>query len=410
MAAKVLVLDNGLYPSIAARLAEFTDVAYFSSWNSAYPISREFAPGIGIKGVERVNEPIRYMLDGKASHVVVADLYLNGYEALARKLEFPTFGCNSGNEMETDRTFMLDFLGQQGLPVAPTVEVTGLDDLRTYLKGVEDKYIKVSIFRGDMESWHHEDYASSEPKLTSLAVRFGPLANQIRFQVQDAIASVCEAGLDTYFLNGAFVQPSLLGWEIKDAGYAGYLIRDTPKEFKPVMAAMAKYFKESHYQCFFSNEMRITKDGTVYQTDCTCRMPSPPSGVMIHACKNIDKVLLAGKAPDYGKAEFFCEIILSSADVSHDFLAVSYPKELRGNYAFHNYCEVDGKTWILPNEQWSDASPPYVEFGSALGWGASLSDASEMAEEAAEACKASHLTYGSNVLEKARGEMEKLPF
>ena len=64
-----LILDNGIYVSLAARLAEETPVAYYTTELNAFPVSREMAPGTGIKNVERIDNPLEFMLAGKASHV-----------------------------------------------------------------------------------------------------------------------------------------------------------------------------------------------------------------------------------------------------------------------------------------------------------------------------------------------------
>lgn len=395
-----LVCDNGLFVSVAARLARDTPVAYFSSWHNAFPTAREFAPGTGIPNVERIDDPIQFMLDGKASHVIVPDLYLNGYERLARQLDIPVFGANSGTELETDRWHMAEYLDEHKQPVANAVEVVGLDELRKYLPKNPDKYIKVSVFRGDMETYHHTDWENSEPWFDKLKYRLGPLGNAVRFFVQDPIPSVCEVGIDTFY-KGRWCSPMILGYEMKDAGYAGRLIDQLPEQFAPLFSALGKHFKKDQYNGFFSNEMRILKDGTIYMTDATCRAPSPPGGVMLAACNNFADVALDNADPDYGDAEYFCEVVLESEQVMESWMRVDFPKKFADRYAFHNYCVIDGKTWIIPHDS------KYVEFGSALGWGKTLDTARGMALEAAEALKGDKVFYDKGVLDEAADEIAK---
>lgn len=400
MKPKPLVIGHGQETNLVERLGGEVDIAYYSTNLDAFPSVRETAPGVGFKGVERIDDPLTYMLDGRASHVIVPDLYLNGYERLARQLEIPTFGSGDGNRLETDREFMLDFLAEHNLAVPESTIIHGLDALALYLKGQKDKYIKVSNYRGDMETEHWTDWESKQPWLNRLKVRLGPIGEMMTFIVQEPIESVCEVGIDHYFGGKGWWRANrILGVEKKDDGYVGYLIAELPESMEPMFDALGDYFEDCAYNNFFSNEMRITKDGTVYMTDATCRIPSPPGGVMMHAAKNFPNVVLKGESPDYGDAEYFCEIVLKSDHVRKDFLRVDFPKDL--HYAFHNHCIIDSKTWVVPH------GAEYEEFGSALGWGSTLDEAAEMANEAAKALTGDGVHYDDHVLEKAESEIEK---
>lgn len=396
---KPLIVDNGMYTSLAARMARDGEVAYFSTWLNAFPQSRELAPATGLKNVERVDDPIQFMLDGKASHLIVPYLYLNGIERLGRAMDIPTFGCGEGNRLETDRAFLTDWLAENGLDTIETVEAEGIDALESYLRKHEDKYVKVSVFRGDMESFHHVKWDSTEVWFNDLKQRLGPLGQKIRFLAQDPIPEATEVGIDTIFHHGEFGTPALIGVERKDAAYFGRAIGHIPEPFAPITRALSTYFKKHDYNCFFSNEMRINQQG-IFMTDATCRIPSPPGGVMINACRNLSDVILKGDEPDYGDANYFCEIVLKSDWVRENFLQVTVPDEIR--YAFHNYCKIDKKIWIIPHDS------HYVEFGSALGWGKTADAAISMCEESAKAVEAYQLTFDATELRKAQTELAGL--
>ena len=401
---KALIIDHGAYTNLAERLGAEMGVAYWSSNLDAYPSSRETSPGVGLKGVERIDDPLAFMLAGKASHVIVPDLYLGGFEQVAHQLELPVFGSGEGQRLETDREFMLDFLAEHKLPVPEGVVIEGITELGEYLKGKNDLYVKVSTYRGDLETEHFTDWDAKQPWYDRLKVRLGPIGERIKFIVQEPIKSVCEVGIDTYFRDGEFVVPMIAGWEIKDAGYVGRKMTGGWGFWPNVMDPLASALGDG-YNTFFSNEMRITKDGTVYMTDATCRVPSPPGGVMMWAAQNFADVVLKGASPDYGDAEWFCEIVLKSNAVATDYVRLKYPKS--HHYAFHSHCVIDGNTWIVPHPSWSYDGKPYVEFGSALGWGKSLEDADAMAREAAEALEGDGVRFDAHVLEKAEEEMEK---
>lgn len=398
---KALIIDNGLFVNLAAALARDTEVAYYSSWNNAFPVSREFAPGTGIDNVERVDDPIAFMLDGKASHVIVPDLYLNGFERLARAMEIPTFGSGEGNHLETDRWHLGEFLEASGLDVINQQEVEGVDELEKVLRSTKDKYIKVSTFRGDMESFHHVKWSSTEVWFEDLKRRLGPVGKTIRFLVQDPIQSAVEIGIDTFVQHGRFATPFALGIERKDAAYYGLLMERIPEQFAPIVGALSSYFKQADYDNFFSNEMRINQHG-IFMTDATCRIPSPPGGVMMESIGNLADVILKGEQPDYGDAKYLCEIILKSDWVSEHWLQVTFPEEHR--YTFHNYCLIDGRTWIIPHDS------QYSEFGSALGWGRTADEAKEMCAEAAKAIEGYQIVFDASELDKAEEEIRESRF
>lgn len=387
---KALICDNGLYTSLAARLARESEVAYFSTWGNAFPQSRELAPGVGIENVERVNDPIGFILDGKASHVIVPDLYLDGIERLARQCEIPTFGSGYGNELETDRWRLKEFLAENDLDVINSVQVQGIEAAKKLIEKDPDKFVKVSVFRGDMETRSGEDFLM---EYDALKLKLGQLADSIIFIIEDPIEDATEIGIDTYFLRDHFA-PSILGIERKDATYFGWLPTSLPADFEPVTRALDKYLTKCDYNNFFSLEMRKNKHG-VFTTDATCRVPSPPGGVMMAACQNFPDVVLKGENPDYGDTRYFCEIVLKSTWVSDHWLKVTFPKKMTERFAFHNYMIKDGEIWIIPHDS------KYVEFGSALGWGKTPEAAKSMCVEAAEAVKANQIVFDASELDKA---------
>jgi len=399
---KPLVIDNGLYTNLAAKMAETAEVAYYSSWHNSFPTSREFAPGTGLPNVERVDDPITFMLEGKASHVIVPDLYLGGFETLARQLGIPSWGCNGGSEIETDRWFLKQFLSDNNLPVGYAIQIEGIDGLAEHLQENKNKYVKVSTYRGDLETVHHRNWDASEASwFSSLKHRLGIIGKSMNFIVEDPIPDALEIGIDTFVRNGRFDIPALMGVENKDSGYFGFIVDELPEALGPLVSVLSGYFQQHKYQNFFSNEMRITKDGTIYMTDATCRVPSPPGGVMMAAIRNLNDVILNDETPDYGDARYCYEIVLKSDVVAKDFLQVEFPKKFADRYAFHNHCVRDGKVWIIPHDS------QYVEFGSALGWGASKDDAREMCEEAADALEADGIRFDKSSLKAAEKEIEK---
>ncbi len=402
MQPKPLLLDFGICASLAARLGEDVEIAYSNAEYSAFPVSRDTAVASGLKNVEIVEDPIRFMLAGKASHVIIPDLHLTDFAKLARELKIPLFASGAAEELENDRWKLLEFLEANDLPVIQSSEIVGIDALGKYLQNNDDKYIKISTFRGDLETEHHFDWERSQADwFLPLKERLGPVGATARFIVQDPIDSEIEIGIDTLFRNGAFATPSILGVEKKDAAYVGKVMSAPPSIFKPTLDAFQKYLTQKSYRNFWTCETRIMKDGTVYFTDATHRMPWPPSGVMMAAATNFTDVILKDAEPDYGEAKYLCELILCSDAITSAWVRVDYPKELRRNYAFHRFCVVDGKTWVIPH------SSGFKQFGSALGWGSTIEGAKEMCVDAAEQISGYLVKYEEGDLDKAQADLTK---
>jgi len=396
-----LVIDNGLFPDVARHLAKSYDVRYFSTWGNSFPLSREQAVGLGIPGVERVNEPIRALMD-KPDLVVVPDLYLTDYEMLARKAGIPTIGAGDAAQLETDRWHLKEFLTEHDLDVIMSVEIEGIEHVKDYLKEHPDTYIKVSVFRGDMETRSARDWLTEYDDLKS---RLGPLGAKMRFIIEDAIPDAFEIGIDGWWCDGALAEPFVVGAETKDSRYWGYVCESTkrlPKEVQKVVVALGKYFGKHQYRGFFSNEMRVLPNGQVFFTDATCRVPSPPGGVLMAACRNLSAVMKGlgdgtPVPPDFA-GDWLFEVVMKSDWVSHHYLEVDVPS-LDG-YTFHNYCMIDGKVWVIPHDS------EMAEFGSAIGFG-DLQEGFDMATANCTAIKADRLDCDKGKLEDVKEEIEK---
>lgn len=397
-----LVIDNGLFPDVARHLTKMYDVRYFSTWGNSFPLSKERAVGLGIPGVERVNEPLREMLTNPPDLVVVPDLYLNDYEMAARKLEIPTIGAGDANRLETDRWHLKEFLIEHDLDVITSVEIEGVENVKAYLDKHPDTYVKVSVFRGDMETRSARDWLTEYDDLKS---RLGPLGVKMRFIVEDAIPDALEIGFDGWFCDGQMLEPFIVGAETKDSRYWGYVcdsVKKLPKETQKIIEALGSYFRQYEYRGFFSNEMRILPNGQTFFTDATTRVPSPPGGVLMAACKNFGPVMATianGEmaTPNFA-GDWLFEVVMKSDWGSHHYLEVDVPS-LDG-YTFHNYCMIDGKVWVIPHDS------EMAEFGSALGWG-SLQGGFDMATANCEAVKADRMDCDKGKIEDVKEEIAK---
>ena len=146
----LLVYDQGSFLPLAQRLGkDFGKVLYFTPWKFTWPKFKDTRIGIGVEGVERV--------DSFFDHLDEADMLLFpnvGDGDLQVQLEacgYKIWGSRKGEELEQDRVATKNLLKKLKLPVGPYEVIKGMDKLRRYLKANENVYVKVDMFRGDME-------------------------------------------------------------------------------------------------------------------------------------------------------------------------------------------------------------------------------------------------------------------
>lgn len=206
------------------------------------------------------------------------------------------WGARCGDALELSRGKFLDTLKEIGLSVPPYEKVTGITDLHKALKGVKDRWIKVSRFRGDWETFHWRSEAEDENVLDYYATRFGPFREQINFYVFDPIDADIEDGCDSWCIDGEFPEVIVHGMEAKDKAFVGTFQRydDLPEQVRHVTDAFAPVLAEHGYRSFFSCEVRITDDDECFFIDPTCRAGSPPHQAMTEMIANYAEVIWYG--------------------------------------------------------------------------------------------------------------------
>ena len=287
-------IDHVIFLPIARRLArDVAKVSYFSSWEKAFPTVRDCI-GDGFEDIQRVQSPWQ---DKDAVDLwFFADV---GFSHLQKELLSQgkiVWGARDADSIETMRGKFLNILGGTDLPV-PLHEVkVGLSALREYLRDKEDRWIKISKFRGDFETFHWRSWAEDENTLDGYAVKFGPFRDHITFYVFEPIDTDIEDGCDTWCIDGVYPKLIIHGTEFKDRAYLGTFQKfsELPEEVRRVNDAFAPVLKQYGYRSFFSTEVRITEDGESYFTDPTCRAGSPPSQVMCEMTANLGEIVWGG--------------------------------------------------------------------------------------------------------------------
>lgn len=253
-----LIFDHGLFVELAIRLArDFKRVLYHSPFEKGFPVVNDCVIGDGFRSIERVDDIWDVMDD--VDVFVFPDIQHSGLQLHLEKMGKHVWGSRKGDKLELQRAKFLKTLKEVGLPVGEWRHVVGMSNLRDLLKDEEDLFIKISRYRGSMETWHHKDYRTSEPILDQLAVKLGACKEIVPFVVCCPIKSDLEVGYDGFCIDGQFPFIGVQGYEIKDRAFVASVQRyeDLPEQVRAVNGAMSLLLKDVRYRNFWSTEIRI---------------------------------------------------------------------------------------------------------------------------------------------------------
>lgn len=400
---KIMFADKGLFEHIAVKLARVCKVYYWLQGDPpAYPESPKAKIGTGYPGMERVTCP--WPFKDEVDLWVFPDVYNAGIVESLRQEGHLVFGAGRGEELELDRLILKETLKEVRLPVAPYETVPGMDKLREYLKDKKDLYLKLSYFRGDFETFHHEDEDLTNDWLDDLVSRIG---KDSKFIVENPIKADCEVGYDGFEVDGKYPKNSGVGYEIKDQGIIERIFPELPPIIKEVNEKLAPVFADYEYRGFFSNELRITKDGEQHLIDATCRAGSPPSELTcdMYTDESYARAMFdaaAGNVPELEPVtEYGAEIILRSPWHDTHQLRVKMPPENEKWVKLKNAYRIGpGHFMCVPNGNGAC-------FGAAIGLGKDSESAMAEAARHADMIKALEIEYDKNLAEEAFEQIEK---
>lgn len=268
---------------------------------------------------------------------------------------YAVWGSREASDLERYRGFFLDKMDELGLPYPDTKRLIGLTELRAYLQehDGEELYIKISRWRGDMETWRHERYAESKGKLDLIAMRMGPeLSEIVTFYVQKPVETDIEAGSDPYCIDGHWPDSIIVGYEKKGESYLAAVQprEEISEKIWRVNEAFTPFLKEHRYRNFFSTEVRIKDDVTSFLDPC-CRCPSPAGEEQLEMYGNFGDIVWHGAhgimvQPEY-TAKFCGEAIVSWAGEKDEWRVVTIPDEIRQWFKPYACVEREGR-WSWP--------------------------------------------------------------
>lgn len=402
------VVDLGLFVEVAVTLSKhFGKTLYHYPWQcSPFPRSNSKMVGAGLGSIEVVS----YLWDiiDEVDLFVFPDIFLGDLQEELVRQGKRVFGSRRGDELEMHRAEAKRHYKKLGLPVGRFEVVKGIRELRRYLKENDNQYIKISVNRGDFETFESPNYHFAEPKLDELESRLGAKKYNTEFVVEEEIKDAVEVGYDGFCIDGQFPSHSLTGIEIKNKGYLGKFVpySNLPKEITSFNEAIAPTLEAYKYRNFYSTELRVTKDKTPYMIDLCTRCGSPPTEVALMIYENLPDVMWFGAegkcvAPE-SSHEWGAEILIESAWADNNWQAVQFPPELRDHVKMRNLTFVNDEYYVVPQ------SHGITEIGAVVAVGDSMDEVIDQAKEYCEQVKGYFTESFPASLDDAAEELEKL--
>ena len=341
----VLVLGTGLEVEHALRLSSAYNVYYWTHFMTAFPEFNDFSYGLGFEGIKKIMFPFYRIND--VDLIATFDIGYGDIIDYFRKQGKICFGAGRGEKLELDRWYLKNLLKHAGLPVMKTWRVKGIDRLRDILKNNNNVIVKISVFRGDCETFYSPSYDEVEPLLDILQVKWGKFAERYEFIVEQEIKDAVEAGIDGIFspANG-FCFPLMWGIENHSAyiGVWGYRI---PEWFVRTEPHLKNILTTMDYRGFISTEQRIVNKNKDYLIDITARIPHPLGHIFTTAIRNYPEVIFRiannQKVTLDVKEKFWGCLPVRSDELNNVSLEVRFPDKYRPYIKFSTAYKKDGK-------------------------------------------------------------------
>lgn len=408
---KAVVIDNigGLYLPIALNLSKYFDVYYHSITQSPFPRMSYCEVGTGLEGITIITD--FWSNINNFDVFIFPDIYCKDWAFYLRSIGKKVWGGSPSEDLEINRKFFKECLSSNKMDVAPTKYIMGIKALGLYLKNISDKWIKVSYYRGDMETFHHINWRQSEVWLNSLSNSLGPLGEELEFMVEDSIDSIAEIGGDGYVVNGENPDSFLWGLEVKDLGYLGKASKysDMPQPITQIYEQFRPTLQKYNDTGFYSTEIRVGEDGKNYFTDPCMRAGSPPSNVYMEMITNWDEIIIGGVngevvEPRF-KGAYGVEIILKSGECQTEYMPVSFDEKYKDNIKLKGNFILNGRNYVIPLNQ---AGIHMEEFGSVVVIGDNVDKIVNEAIDIANSIDCYGLNFAENALDKAKESLNRV--
>lgn len=354
-----LVVDSGLFLPMALRMGEACKrVLFWSPDQRGFPSIKQGMVGNGFedRNVERVLDFWPHI--DEVDIVCFPDIGQSGLQQHLESMGKAVWGSRGGDRLELSREYLMKVLEDLGLEV-PVFEVAnGLGELVRLLRNKEDCYVKVSRWRGDMETTHWRNWKQDRGWIDWLGVNLGPFSDTMRFLVFDKIDTNLEIGADTYNIDGQWPRLMLNGIEGKDKSYFASVTKwdEMPNQLNEIMFRLNPILREYQYRNQISFEVRV-KDDKFWWIDATQRGGMPSTASQHLLWQNFPEIVWHGANGELVEpepaAKFSIETMITCKSDKTSWDVVEIPKELEPWARFSNCAYLDGCYVFPPDEMHS---------------------------------------------------------
>lgn len=334
------VVDMGIYFPVAERLSrDVKKVYYHIPSTEAFETFAMGSRGYGHGKVELLEDFWR--IKKQIDVFVFPDAGGAAYAGLQLELQsqgFPVWGSKDAADLERKRGSWIEKCEELGLPMPRTHRIKGLTNAWLFFQEHEGEtfFVKVSRWRGDMETWRADELAQIRNKLDLLRLKWGPLAESMILYVQENLDTDIEGGADTYFVNGQYPDKIILGYEKKGESYFGVVKdrADMPPEIWSVNEKATDLLASFGYANMISTEVRVqSEQEKSFWLDPCLRFPSPAGEEELEIYKNFSEIIVRGAHGELVQPEIeeeFCgEAVIEYNGDKDGWKSFVVPEEVR---------------------------------------------------------------------------------
>jgi len=348
----ILCIDTaGIYTEQCNALWQKGDsLKYWTSWEADQKFNY-YAPGIGFDHLEKV----KYAADWYEWADVIFNPNVTGQDTIAflRKI-YPKksiFGAGKAGVLEQDRWGLKKVLKDIDIKFSQSERIRGVDNLRNYFILNKDKFVKISTFRGDVESFYAKDGKSIDLKLDEIARSRGPFKDKIEFIIEDTIPSDVEIGADVIFNGTEYLKPYIYGYEVGKKFYFARVSEDLPALLLDGLEKLKPVLKKLDYRSCLSTEIKVVDKKTSYFLDITLRLANPLCALFNAYITNWrDVVIKTGLGQTVKlqvKHKYLGAMFLNSSQGMDHYLKIDVLPQDRDHIKFVSVGENDGSFYSI---------------------------------------------------------------
>jgi len=303
---KFLVIDTGIGFEHAHRLhQDGNEVYYYINWQKPFPKFEDAIVGMGFGP----NKVLTFgNLIEKVDWIVFTDVGYGDFADFLRRKEYQVFGGGAMEKMELDRAWSQKAMRKYGIPYPDTKIVNNINDLRDYLKKSRTgkKVVKISIFRGDLETFIYDGQADTDIQILQIEAKLGPFKDSFQFSVED-FQEGTEIGVDTWMRpDGTFAVPYFVTLESgMNGSTVGRWVEKCPY-WHDILVKCGQIASNFDYYGPLSLEGFLDPGGAVKVTDWTIRPPYPGSMIFLDVLKDYGKLISSGAKKVEISASEYC--------------------------------------------------------------------------------------------------------